>query len=737
MLSCTPALQNTRMAEIMFKVTVIWRGNKFIVGMNTDASVKDLGDELQKLTDIRADTMRLIVPRFSNKSSKLLFPFSDEHSQLSLQEASIMEGKFIRMLGVSEDEVDKVLQNAKVDLRIAGFDEEEKRMRQRMSEKPFGLLKLPQGPYIFCDFRTLQIPGVELNPPASEALKRMHMLAADPGIVAIMNKHRWRVGIMTEMAPVGYVGVSPKCILGFNKDLGEEISLRLRTDDLKGFRKYESIKKTLLHELAHMLYSEHDANFYALDKQLNQEAASLDWTKSRGHTLSGVNHQDQYSEDFYVSDSRSSSVKLGGNVSNQLAGARASSVAAAYHRLADASSNSLGASEVHEEPDPDDSIFNMHKEPDVKGQVEKGKLDIENLDKSLWKPHHQPVPDEHPFNQNKNEPDPDDSQGNDHEVMDLLNGGIRPDKNIDEPDPDDSQGNHHEAMDILDIGIYPDKTVDEPDPDDSQGNHHVVMDILNGGICLCPDKTIDEPDPDDSQGNQHEAMDILNGGTCPDKTIDEPDPDDSQGNYHEVMDILNGDIRPDKTIDEPDPDDSLVTGSIEDQFHLKKAYKEPDPDESETNKVVQAEPNPDDDLAVSHEVSRMQIDEPDPDDEELRRIQDPVSVICSRLQKATETLRAELKSTEATAALQTLLKIIRNVIEHPDQSKFKRLRKANPIIQKNVASHQAAVEIVHVVGFSEEVSYDETGKADTYLVLKRNDPGLLWLAKSTLEACMA
>jgi hypothetical protein len=82
------------MAEIMFKVTVIWRGNKFIVGMNTDASVKDLGDELQKLTDIKADTMRLIVPRFSNKSSKLLFPFSDEHSQLSLQEASIMEVSF-------------------------------------------------------------------------------------------------------------------------------------------------------------------------------------------------------------------------------------------------------------------------------------------------------------------------------------------------------------------------------------------------------------------------------------------------------------------------------------------------------------------------------------------------------------------------------------------------------------------------------------------------------------------
>lgn len=30
-------------------------------------------------------------------------------------------------------------------------------------------------------------------------------------------KHRWRIVIMTEMAPIGYVGISPKCILGFNK----------------------------------------------------------------------------------------------------------------------------------------------------------------------------------------------------------------------------------------------------------------------------------------------------------------------------------------------------------------------------------------------------------------------------------------------------------------------------------------------------------------------------------------
>jgi hypothetical protein len=78
-------------------------------------------------------------------------------------------------------------------------------------------------------------------------------------------QHRWQVGVMTELAPVGYVGVSPKCLLGFNKNRGEEISLRLRTDDLRGFRKYESIKKTLLHELV-FRFTLHNLCLFCLEK---------------------------------------------------------------------------------------------------------------------------------------------------------------------------------------------------------------------------------------------------------------------------------------------------------------------------------------------------------------------------------------------------------------------------------------------------------------------------------------
>jgi hypothetical protein len=47
------------------------------------------------------------------------------------------------------------------------------------------------------------------------------------------------------------------------------------------------------------------------------------------------------------------------------------------------------------------------------------------------------------------------------------------------------------------------------------------------------------------------------------------------------------------------------------------------------------------------------------------------------------------------------------------------------------------MEILSLIGFNEDVVSDEIGKAESYLVLKRNDPGLLWLAKSSLEACIA
>lgn len=94
----------------------------------------------------------------------------------------------------------------KSDQRIAGFIEEERRTKQRIANGFDIPRRLPQGPYIFCNFGTLQLPRIELNPPAEKALAIMHRLANNLGIIAIMKEHRWRVGIMTELVPVGMEG---------------------------------------------------------------------------------------------------------------------------------------------------------------------------------------------------------------------------------------------------------------------------------------------------------------------------------------------------------------------------------------------------------------------------------------------------------------------------------------------------------------------------------------------------
>lgn len=71
------------------QLSVTWRGKTFVLQMDQSAKLKDLGERLQKLTNVKVDTLRLIVP--ANKGSKLLYPFSDEHSNLPLDVASTLE----------------------------------------------------------------------------------------------------------------------------------------------------------------------------------------------------------------------------------------------------------------------------------------------------------------------------------------------------------------------------------------------------------------------------------------------------------------------------------------------------------------------------------------------------------------------------------------------------------------------------------------------------------------------
>ena len=85
-------------------------------------------------------------------------------------------------------------------------------------------------------------------------LDLLDRLANDPAIQHIIQEQKFVVGRLTELAPHEHPN-----LLGLNKNAGEVILLRLRTDAY-GFRLYADIRRVLCHELTHNVWGDHDDN---------------------------------------------------------------------------------------------------------------------------------------------------------------------------------------------------------------------------------------------------------------------------------------------------------------------------------------------------------------------------------------------------------------------------------------------------------------------------------------------
>ena len=343
---------------------------------------------------------------------------------------------------------------------------------------------------------------------------------------------------------------------------------------------------------------------------MNEEAGSLDWTKSSGHVLSGRKIFDSYEDEFDLEpEAHVVGHKLGGG-SSSLASARVLPGVAAYQRLLSASSTDLGSSHS--------SVTKSVERYNVQGT--------------------------------QAEPDPDDAG------QDFIQENVKA-----EPGPDDNDAMPIDVGSAGFVASTEQNTIgySEPVPDDVAKKSSVG--------CL-------EPDPDDSAD-----VDMLN------KEINgehdnEPDPDDGTSEF--VLESGNKtevemELRIDSTVlkSEPDPDDS--SSSIQNQEVIidGKHMGEPDPDASSCGAVLQSGNKIQAEIGQSRNHSVLES-EPDPDDnaadlksDELQRIEEPVAALCSRLQKAIEMLRSQATPSEAASALQTLFKIIKNVIENPNEPK--------------------------------------------------------------------
>lgn len=85
-------------------------------------------------------------------------------------------------------------------------------------------------------------------------------------------------------------------LLGLNRNQGEVIELRLRTDAYDGYRDYKTIRNTLCHELAHNVHGPHDRKFWDLCHQIEREVQAADW-KHGGNSVSGEEFYEPSPED--------------------------------------------------------------------------------------------------------------------------------------------------------------------------------------------------------------------------------------------------------------------------------------------------------------------------------------------------------------------------------------------------------------------------------------------------------
>lgn len=263
-----------------------------------DLPIRELRRRVAALLSVPEETMRILV------RGKMLK--SEEHDAQSVADIGMCEGDTLYVMASSVEEVAAV-KGAVPDPLV----------------RPFGRV-VPR--YVAEPRRTGGIRGfgedygfgrVEELPGFADRAKARAMLLAfanDPGILKVMAAKKWRVGALKEMRPDGKVGVDPVCVLGLNENKGETILLRLRTDDLQGFRAEASLKQVLCHELAHNEISEHDNSFKELMRQIERDSRKANWTQSEGH-VAGYSEPYQRNSERVVGEDPLASDGMGAKVS--------------------------------------------------------------------------------------------------------------------------------------------------------------------------------------------------------------------------------------------------------------------------------------------------------------------------------------------------------------------------------------------------------------------------------------
>jgi hypothetical protein len=243
-----------------------------------DATITDLSEEIEEAFEIPPQHQKLIAP----KLGLLKPPFQDPDLSLA-----VLQNKKIMLMGSGSKEVAS-LQAAEKLATARHAARASASASKRSSRRHNQARSVADSTYTFLSVRPLS------NLPYPEkSLALLERLKEDPGIRTAMRKHKFTVGLLTEMEPLSNMQSTHEGttrLLGLNRNQGEVIELRLRTDAHDGYRDYKTIRNTLCHELAHNVHGPHDRNFWDLCHQIEREVAQADW-KSGGQTTGEFSYQ--------------------------------------------------------------------------------------------------------------------------------------------------------------------------------------------------------------------------------------------------------------------------------------------------------------------------------------------------------------------------------------------------------------------------------------------------------------
>ncbi|KAJ5902110.1 WLM domain-containing protein [Penicillium taxi] len=264
--------------EDLLVVTVHHQGKEYSFQLQTSATLQTLSAQIANDLDIPPENQKLLI---APKPGMQKAPFQPT----PLTTLPLTNPKFkITLLGSSAQTVQTLNKQASEEKRRAESRATAiaaaRAKRPNTASTPRGIHTISSSSANYTFHRLLPLPYL---PNPERALQFLTRLRDDPGIRAAMAKHEFSVPLLTEMNPAEHT-TSESRTLGLNRNKGEVIELRLRTDAYDGYRDYRTIRKTLCHELAHCVHSDHDRAFWDLTALIEREVESSDW-KSGGNRL--------------------------------------------------------------------------------------------------------------------------------------------------------------------------------------------------------------------------------------------------------------------------------------------------------------------------------------------------------------------------------------------------------------------------------------------------------------------